>query len=98
MENLFVYGTLRCPRCRESVVGRRLSAEGDALKGYKRSKIKLGQALFPIIYPDSEGVVKGLVITVTSEELKQIDAYETQAYKRSEVVLESDKKAWVYHG
>jgi gamma-glutamylcyclotransferase (GGCT)/AIG2-like uncharacterized protein YtfP len=98
MENLFVYGTLRCPSCRDSVVGRRVPAEVDALKGYSRSKIKLGKALFPIIYPEREGSVKGLVITVTSDELKRIDAYETSAYKRSEVALASGKRAWVYHG
>lgn len=42
--------------------------------------------------------MESFVITVTGEELERIDAYETEPYKRSEVVLESGKRAWVYHG
>ena len=106
-------------------MGRRVPAEADELRGFRRGKIRLGRGLFPIIHaegvqasgqepgrgqetadarPQPSGaptgpasVVKGFVITVTTEELRRLDAYETSAYRRSEVTLASGRKAWVYH-
>lgn len=51
---------------------------------------------YPGIIPSNEGKIEGLVIEVTDEELKKIDEYETDAYKRVEVKLESGTSPWVY--
>lgn len=97
-------------------MGRRVPAEADILRGFRRGKIRLGRGLFPIIHREEAGgteqeaglepagrhggpgsLVKGFVIAVTGEELRRLDDYETAAYRRSEVTLESGRRAWVYH-
>ncbi|OGY64732.1 MAG: hypothetical protein A3I24_02500 [Candidatus Harrisonbacteria bacterium RIFCSPLOWO2_02_FULL_41_13b] len=99
MENknkLFIYGTLIDPEIQELVWGRKIKGTADILKGYKKSKIKIDGAIYPLIVLSKNGKVEGLVIKVTDDELKKIDKYETDSYKRIEVDLESRKSAWVY--
>ena len=40
--------------------------------------------------------LSGMVYSITEKELKTIDAYETEAYLRVEVVLDSGIRSWVY--
>jgi gamma-glutamylcyclotransferase (GGCT)/AIG2-like uncharacterized protein YtfP len=40
--------------------------------------------------------ITGAVFLLTQEELAATDAYETDAYARVEVTLESGRQAWVY--
>ena len=98
MECVFVYGTLRCPSCVEGVIGRTPERVTDLLRGFRRAKIRLGKALYPIIYPDANAEVEGYRLLVTAAELELLDEYETDAYQRSRVTLVSGKEAWVYHG
>ena len=102
MECVFVYGTLRCPSCVEGIIGRAPERIADRLTGFRRSKIRLGKALYPIIYRDADGEVDGEVdgfrLLVTARELVLLDEYETDAYQRSRVTLETGEEAWVYHG
>ena len=98
MECVFVYGTLRCPNCVESVIGRTPERLGDRLRGFRRAKIRLGKALYPIIYQDADAEVEGYRLLVTTAELELLDEYETDAYQRSRVTLASGEEAWVYHG
>jgi len=96
-EKLFIYGTLINLNIQESVFGRQDKGLPDVLKGYKKSEIRIEDEFFQIIFPDNMEVVDGFVINVTKDELKKIDEYETDAYKRERVVLESGISAWVYH-
>lgn len=94
-ESLFVYGTLRNKKIQEEVFGRSTEGETDALEGYVGLQIKLGGRIYPVIVP-GDGIIEGRVLEVTSQELEMIDLYETDAYKRTTVVLKSGKEAWVY--
>ncbi len=95
-ENLFVYGTLKKSDVQKTVISRAIKGTPDILEGYKKSKIKINDNTYPIIEPNPEYHVKGLVISVTQKELKLIDKYETKAYKRRKVILKSDTSAWAY--
>ncbi len=96
MEKLFVYGTLQIGLVQERVFGRRVSGTPDQLDGYSKSQIKLGDGTFFIIVEQEGDSVSGLVIEVTPEELTRIDRYETKAYRRVRVALQSGESAWVY--
>ena len=71
-------------------------SQGAVLEGYEKSMIGISGRIYPIASPRKESVVEGTVLTITIEELKRIDGYETSAYVRREVTLRSGKRAWVY--
>ena len=43
-----------------------------------------------------EDTIQGIVYDVTTNDLRQADLYEGKHYKRVEVVLQSNQKAWAY--
>ena len=98
MENLFVYGNLKKPEIQRKVIGRVAELTEDSIKGYKQSTIYIKGEIFPILTSSKNPLdfVFGSVIEVTEEELKKIDDYETDEFKRKEVVLVSRKDSWVY--
>ena len=98
MENLFVYGLLKQPEIQKKVIGRVIEGLEDSLKGYKKSQINLDGEIFQILINSKNpcDFVFGEVLEVSEEELKKIDKYETDAYKRRKVVLSSGKESWVY--
>ena len=96
MINLFVYGTLRENKVQKEIIGRTVKSTKDLLNGYKKSTIKIEGEYYPILIQSSNSTIEGFVLSVDAEELKKIDEYETNAYKRKRVVLGSGKKAWVY--
>jgi gamma-glutamylcyclotransferase (GGCT)/AIG2-like uncharacterized protein YtfP len=87
---LFVYGTLRSPLVRFVVTGRVRSTETASLPGFRR----VGR---DIAY-DPESQVEGLVVYVSTSELRRLDRYERtgQRYERVELVLDDGDPAWVY--
>ena len=95
-ESLFVYGTLKDPKVQKEVFGRPTDGRPDVLEGYSKSEIEIHGESYPILTPSDQGLVEGLVIEVTSEELEKIDEYETASYKRTRVDLKSGKQTWVY--
>ncbi len=98
MHKLFVYGTLKEHDVQRNVFGRVASSVPDSLEGFRMSLIAQGGATYPIILPEADGVIDGLVLEVTTEELALIDRYETEDYKRVRVTLVSGTEAWVYRG
>ena len=96
MEQLFVYGTLKDPRIQEKVIGRTIKGSHDILEGYKISKINIKGKLYPIIVPQITSSIPGLIISVTDNELRSIDKYETNIYTRKKILLKSGRTAWVY--
>ena len=95
---LFVYGTLTEPETQKKVLGKTVLGMPDVLDGYTKSTIIIHGNSYPDIVKAPSSSVDGLVIPVTTDELESIDNYETEWYKRIEVVLKSGKQAWVYHG
>lgn len=93
---LFTYGTLTDPKVQKRVWGRLTPGIADVLPGYRKSEIRIEGDVYPLIVADAARKVRGSVIEVTDEELRKIDEYESDAYRRVEVVLESGMPAWVY--
>ena len=98
MENLFIYGNLKKPELQKKVFGRVAESSEDSLKGYKKSQINIEGEIFPILINSKNpwDFVVGSVIEVTGDELKKIDRYEGEEYKRKKVILSSGKESWVY--
>jgi len=94
---VFVYGTLTDSITRKNVLGGEIPGETATLEGYDSSKrITIENESYPVAEKNSHGSITGVVIELTSEEISKLDEYETDAYKREEVVLTDGKKAWVY--
>ena len=104
---LFSYGTLQLESVQLSSFGRRLTGHSDAMPGFKKTFVestdpdvlaKSGERFHPIVSPsdDPNDSVEGMVFEITTDELAAADRYEVADYKRVEVTLRSNLKAWVY--
>lgn len=96
-QNLFSYGTLKDKETQKSVLGRTLKGKSDLLLGYRISDKKVN-GKYPLIEPSPirTDKVRGKLFQVSNFELYELDSYETYAYKRIEVELDSGTKAWAY--
>ncbi len=95
-EKLFVYGSLRDPAVQIRVIGRVIEGVPDTLQDYGKKDIHFPEGTFPMIYPDTGHIVDGLILDVTPDEIPRLDHYETDAYRRIRVTLQSGIEAWVY--
>ena len=104
---LFSYGTLRLREVQLANYGRELDCEPDVLLGHRLEPIEIedpevvrisGKALHTIARATGNAGdrIEGVVLLLTEEELAATDGYETDAYSRVEVTLESGRTAWVY--
>ena len=104
---LFSYGTLQQPEVQLANYGRELAGRPDALIGYRLEQLVIddpnvvelsGKAVHTIARAtgDTADRIAGTVFELSEAELRSTDAYETQAYSRIEVVLESGRSAFVY--
>jgi len=106
---LFSYGTLQLPEVQIVNYGRLLEGEPDALIGYRLVPLEIddpdvvrisSKAVHTIACAggDPDDRIEGVVYLLTDSELEATDAYETDAYVRAEVTLESGRTALVYVG
>jgi len=106
-EYLFSYGTLQKEKVQLDLFGRILPGSPDVLRGYKVSTIEITDERFLskgggkyqrtlAISDDKNDLIKGTVLELTKEELLTADKYEPGNYKRTDVVLDSGKRAWIY--
>ncbi len=94
---LFVYGTLIDDENRKNILRRSVSGTPATLNGYDDSKkLIIENKSYHAAEKRSGCLIKGLLIEITSEELEELDVYETDAYKRRQVELTNGKKAWLY--
>ena len=93
---LFVYGTLKKPAVQKKVLGRIIKGSRDLLEDYKKSKVSVNRKIYPAVIHSIGSKVSGLVISVTTHELKLIDKYETGAYIRKKVMLRGGRIVWIY--
>lgn len=96
MEHLFVYGTLQSAEVQRRVIGRAVTGTRDTLDGFMKSRVAMGDGIFPLIVPQHGASVEGLVLEVTEDDLRRMDIYETSAYRRIWVKLRSGLESWVY--
>ena len=102
MEKLFTYGSLQHDEVQQDLFGRSLQGTPETLIGYVVKEIQIeeefGLVQNPIIVETHkpEDTINGIVYTISSQELRQCDLYEGVHYKRVEVHLQSEQKAWAY--
>ena len=107
MPLLFSYGTLQDEVVQFSLFGRALVGQKDALLGFKRTLVPIGDPKFArtsgnthhaILRPtqDRSAAVHGTALEVTEGELERADKYEPIEYRRITVSLASGKQASVY--
>ena len=104
---LFAYGTLQLPQVQLEKYGRLLEGESDALAGFRVEFLTIrdvdvlrlsGKAEHPIAMEtgDPSDRIAGIVYQLNGTELAATDAYEVEPYKRTEVTLESGRRAFAY--
>ena len=95
---LFIYDNLQKPEIQKEVLGRELEMQEDSLNRYKKSSVNVEGEIFPRLEKTNNtyDVVFGKVVEISEEDLKKLDEYEGEDYKRIEVVLVSGKDSWVY--
>jgi gamma-glutamylcyclotransferase (GGCT)/AIG2-like uncharacterized protein YtfP len=99
---LFTYGSLQHEDVQENLFGRVLEGTPEKLVGYVLTRIKIEEEFGIVQYPvivetkNETDFIEGIVFEVTEKELNQADLYEGVHYKREEVQLHSNEKAWVY--
>ena len=102
MKKLFTYGSLQHEDVQENLFGRALKGTPEKLIGYALRNIQIEEEFGIVHYPvivetkNEEDFIDGIVYEVTDKELNQTDLYEGMHYKRVEVHLHSNQKAWAY--
>jgi len=105
MEYLFSYGTLRNEEIQLAIFGRVVSTTLDALPDYVLRTVSLtnwkaagisGGEMQKTVEPCPGGLIVGMVLEVSEEELRLCDDYEPVDYERIKVPLRSGKNAWLY--
>ena len=95
MKKIFTYGTLLNKNMRFILLGKDVPVEDDVLKGYSKEPHTVFK-IYPTIKQMKGSSVKGIVFNVDENDLKILDRYESDLYKKIEVNLVSGKKALVY--
>jgi gamma-glutamylcyclotransferase (GGCT)/AIG2-like uncharacterized protein YtfP len=106
-EYLFVYGTLQGPELQLQLLERVPSTHPDSLSKYQIEKTRITDLKFiakgenewqnRLVFSDNEvDIIEGMVISLETEELKKIDNYEPENYRREKIKLASGILAWVY--
>jgi len=98
IKKLFVYGTLQKKDVQKKVIGRVVEFKPDTLSGFKKFTVEINNNIYPIINKslDSSKKINGFVLDIKEEDFKNLDEYETDAYIREIVTLDSGISAWVY--
>jgi len=102
MQKLFSYGSLQNEEVQEDLFGRLIQGTPETLVGYELNEIQIEEEFGIVHYPiimktdNLNDTISGKVYEVTLKELHQADLYEGKHYKRVEVILQSNQKAWAY--
>ena len=81
----------------EYIFGRLLKGKEDAALGFKKMENAIyGRYPLVINTKNTKDKVAGMAYEVNEFDLKKADIYETSAYKREKIPLESGDEAWIY--
>ena len=94
---VFAYGTLADNFTRAGIIKRQIESEADSLIGYELSNIMIENITYQaIVKNDTKTSIDGVKFYATAEDVNLLDEYETNAYDRIILTLQSGDKAWVY--
>ncbi|KAF2517238.1 gamma-glutamylcyclotransferase family protein [Flavobacterium foetidum] len=102
MEKLFSYGTLRSKEIQMRLFNKILTGTADQLLGYKLKSLKIeeefGMADYVVAVASENptDVIHGVVFNITTADFAKVDLFESNAYRRVQVTLQSGATAWVY--
>jgi gamma-glutamylcyclotransferase (GGCT)/AIG2-like uncharacterized protein YtfP len=95
MTNIFVYGTLLDDTVRGRVLGKHVKGKSDTLEDYIIDTHSVLTS-YPTIVQQDKGFVNGKYFDVDMEDIKKLDRYESEYYKKIEVKLKSGVDTLVY--
>ena len=95
MTNIFVYGTLLDDTVRGRVLGKDIKGKSDTLEDYIIDTHSVLTS-YPTIVQQDRGFVNGKYFDVDMEDIKKLDRYESEYYKKIEVKLKSGIDTLVY--
>ena len=80
---------------RNMVLDKNINVKPDILNGYT---ITVHPVLtsYPVVKPNKDDFVNGVVFDVDDKDLEKIDRYESNYYKRETVILNSGTECMVY--
>jgi gamma-glutamylcyclotransferase (GGCT)/AIG2-like uncharacterized protein YtfP len=93
--NIFVYGTLLDDSIRGRVLGKDIKGKEDTLENYMLDTHSVLTS-YPTIIHCFREFVNGMYFDVDEEDIKKLDRYESEYYKKIEVKLKSGTKSLVY--
>ncbi|MFH6999829.1 gamma-glutamylcyclotransferase family protein [Flavobacterium sp. FlaQc-57] len=102
MEQLFSYGTLRSKEIQRQIFNKVLTGTPDQLLGHKLKSLQIeeefGMADYVVVVPsqDPTDIIHGVVFNISPADLAKVDLFESNAYKRVQVILNSGNVAWIY--
>lgn len=102
MEKLFSYGTLRSKEIQRQIFNKVLIGTADQVSGYKLKSLKIeeefGMAdyVVAVASESSTDIIHGVVFTISNADLAKVDLFESNAYRRVQVTLQSGETAWIY--
>ncbi|KAF2328818.1 gamma-glutamylcyclotransferase family protein [Flavobacterium ginsenosidimutans] len=102
MEKLFSYGTLRSKEIQRQIFNRVLTGTADQVLGYKLKSLKIeeefGMADYVVAVASENptDIIHGVIFTISNADLAKVDLFESNAYRRVQVTLQSGETAWIY--
>lgn len=96
MTRIFVYGTLKIRRIQREVLHREPYEQPMTLPGWKRLRVNLNGIYYEHIEPSKNSAVHGFVLTVTPDEKKKLDDWESEYYVPVKVKLMDGSDAYAY--
>lgn len=96
MHNLFVYGTLRYHKFQKEALHKKLNGSVTFLKEYKRVYITVKGEKYPLVLKSNKKRVRGLLLDISTSDLKKLDTYEHHYYRRKSIPWMGVKHVWVY--
>ena len=95
---VFAYGTLKDSNLRNELLLRDVPASKAKLTGFRIDQVLLDGTYYPIAHRDpfNKKEINGVVFKVNGREIKILDEYESDAYKRILITLQSGQDTWLY--
>ena len=83
-------------RCSSALLGGLCRQPPMLLQGFIKGSASYGTKTYPRIERDPNGLVTGMVMNVTEEELVRLDTYEGNKYERIKITPLDQAQAWAY--